>query len=116
MSDTKSIIASPIKVMFTRDGVDYFAQRNKPLAKYRFADGSEEYGIHMTGIEPESLQRILTSGFVSKIEMAVDDLAAMQHHHIRAQAPDDRQIMADEGERQAKFGDQLFQKVQHLRL
>ena len=80
MSDTKAIIASPIKVMFTRDGVDYFAQRNKPLAKYRFADGSEEYGIHMTGIEPESLQRILTSGFVSKIEMAVDDLAAMRPH------------------------------------
>lgn len=80
MSEAKSIIASPIKVMFTRDGVNYFAQRNKPLTKHRLADGSEEYGIHMTGIEPESLQRILTSGFVSKIEMAVDDLAAMRPH------------------------------------
>ena len=80
MSETKSIIESPVKFMFTSDGVNYFVQRNKPLSKYRLADGSEEYGFHMTDVEPESFQRILISGFVSKIEMAVDNLVAMRPH------------------------------------
>ena len=78
MSETKSIIASPIKVMFTNDGVNCLAQRNRALTKYRLADGSEAYGTLMNGVEPAFLQRLLISGFVSKIEMAVDNLVAMR--------------------------------------
>ena len=78
MSETKSIISSPIKVMFTNDGVNCLAQRNRALTKYRLADGSEAYGTLMNGVEPAFLQRLLISGFVSKIEMAVDNLVAMR--------------------------------------
>ena len=76
----QKIINSPIKVIFTEDGVNYFVQRNKQLAKYRLSDGSEEYGVQMAGVEPESLQRMLILGFVSKIEVAVTDLVDMRPH------------------------------------
>ncbi len=59
-----------VRIILSEAGVDFFMKNNKPLRRFKMADGRESYGISMRSISPASLQHMLLIGYISKIEMS----------------------------------------------
>jgi len=66
----------PVRLVFTEEGVAYFMQRQRHLQRFRLSDTRDEYGIELSDFSPPTLQKLLRSGYVSKIEVPVANVTA----------------------------------------
>ncbi len=66
----KNIMSLPLKIILTQEGSSFFLKRNKKLLKFKLADNIEEYGVSIERFNPASIQSLLLTGYISKIEVS----------------------------------------------
>jgi hypothetical protein len=69
-SGKKSSIDLTPHVILTNDGVGFFMDKGYKLSRISMADGSEQYGIKMAKVSPNSFQHMLRIGYLSQLEIA----------------------------------------------
>ena len=69
-NEKKTIINLPLKIILTQEGSTFFIKQNKKLLRFRLANNIDEYGISVTEFRPQSIQRLMLIGYISKIEIA----------------------------------------------
>lgn len=69
-SEKKKILELPLKLILTQEGSTFFIKRKKKLLKFKLAGNVEEYGISLEKFIPETIQRLLLSDYISKIEIS----------------------------------------------
>ncbi len=69
-SGKKSSIDLTPHVILTNDGVGFFMDKGHKLSRISMADGSEQYGIKMAKVSPNSFQHMLRIGYLSQLEIA----------------------------------------------
>ena len=72
-NEKKTIISLPLKIILTQEGSSFFIRQNKKLLRFKLANNVEERGISVTEFKPQSIQRLLLIGYISKIEVAKPD-------------------------------------------
>ena len=70
VSGKKSTIDLTPHVILTNDGVGFFMDKGYKLSRISMADGSEQYGIKMAKVSPNSFQHMLRIGYLSQLEIA----------------------------------------------
>ncbi|MEL3913114.1 hypothetical protein [Treponema pedis] len=68
--EKKRILELPLKLILTQEGSTFFIKRNKKLLKFKLAGNVEEYGISLEKFIPETIQRLLLTDYISKIEIS----------------------------------------------
>ncbi len=68
--EKKRVLELPLKLILTQEGSSFFIRRNKKLLKFKLADNVEEYGISLDKFQPDTIQRLLFSDYISKIEIS----------------------------------------------
>lgn len=66
----------PTRLILTESGSSYFLSRNQRLQRFRLHDGREDYGLQLSDYTPSSLQKLIASGMVRKLEFPVVDSVA----------------------------------------
>jgi hypothetical protein len=66
----KISIDLPLKISLTEEGVRFFMKHKKRFHSLRMADGTLEYGIPVGHVSPLNLQKMITAGYVSTVELA----------------------------------------------
>jgi len=69
-SGKKSSIDLTPHVILTNNGVGFFMDKGYKLSRISMADGSEQYGIKMAKVSPNSFQHMLRIGYLSQLEIA----------------------------------------------
>jgi hypothetical protein len=69
-SGKKSSIDLTPHVILTNDGVGFFMDKGYKLSRISMADGSEQYGIKMAKVSPNSFQHMLRIGYLAQLEIA----------------------------------------------
>lgn len=69
-NEKKKILELPLKLILTQEGSTFFIKRKKKLLKFKLAGNVEEYGISLEKFIPETIQRLLLSDYISKIEIS----------------------------------------------
>ncbi len=72
-TDSKTI-AVRTRIALSDDGVEYFRTSGQPAKPFVSADGFEERGLTLSNYDPRSLQKLFLRGFVSHIELKMDNL------------------------------------------
>jgi len=68
-SGKKAVIDLTPQVILTDDGVGFFMDKGYKLSKLTMADGSEQYGVKLAKISPNSFQHMLRIGYLSRLEI-----------------------------------------------
>lgn len=74
----KPVLTLPLKVILTQEGASYFIQQKKKLLRFKLADNVEEYGISMKSFTPDSLQRLISIDYVSKLEISLPEFVSLR--------------------------------------
>lgn len=72
----KKIIELPVKLILTQEGTTFFMQRKKKPLKFKLAGNIEEYGISLEKFSPETLQRLLLTDYISKVEISESEFVS----------------------------------------
>ena len=65
----KSTIDLTPQMILTEEGVSFFMGKGYKLTKLSMADGSEQYGVKLAKISPNSFQHMIRIGYLSKLEL-----------------------------------------------
>jgi len=68
-SGRKPIIDLTPQIILTDDGVGFFMDKGYKLSKLTMADGSEQYGVKLAKVSPNSFQHMLRIGYLSRLEI-----------------------------------------------
>ncbi|MDR2471092.1 MAG: hypothetical protein LBD09_03155 [Treponema sp.] len=66
----KSFIELPLKFVFTEEGSSSLMNQNVRINRLKMGDQTEDYGVFVDKISPVFLQRMITAGYISKIEVS----------------------------------------------
>lgn len=69
----------PTRLILTDEGSSYFIAQNQRLQRFRLHDGREDFGLQLSDYTPSSLQKMIASGMVRKLEFPVVDSIARRH-------------------------------------
>lgn len=81
-NDTRKQIDIPVRLILSETGVAYFVNQGRKLSRFRLLDDKEEYGIRLVDFAPQTVQKMMLLGYVSKIETATADIAGSRHDLI----------------------------------
>ncbi len=69
----------PTRLILTDDGVGYFFARKQRLQRFRLHDGREDFGLQLSDYTPSTLQKLIASGLVRKLEFPIVDAVVRRH-------------------------------------
>ena len=78
--ENADIIAGPLSIGLSPDGVENFLQKGQKVRKIRFFDGGEEFGLELPSITARSLQKMAMTGMVTRVERSVSDFSKQRKH------------------------------------
>ena len=70
----RGLLAIPVRLVFTEQGVTYFIRSNRRLTRFTTSDDREEYGIRLVDFSPATVQKLMRLGFVRSMDMPVNDI------------------------------------------
>lgn len=76
MATKKKLLELPLKVVLTQEGSSFFIRKGTKLMRFRLAGDVEEYGIYLDKVQPATIQRLLLSGYVSKLEISKSEFVS----------------------------------------
>ncbi len=77
-SGKKSVIELTPHVILTDDGVGFFMDKGYKLSKLTMADGSEQYGVKLAKVSPNSFQHMLRIGYLSRLEIVRPEFTSVR--------------------------------------
>ena len=77
-SGKKSVIELTPHVILTNNGVSFFMDKGYKLSKISMADGSEQYGVKLAKVSPNSFQHMLRIGYLSRLEIARPEFTSVR--------------------------------------
>jgi len=77
-SGKKAVIDLPPHVILTDDGVGFFMDKGYKLSKLTMADGSEQYGVKLAKVSPNSFQHMLRIGYISRLEIVRPEFTSVR--------------------------------------
>ncbi len=75
-AEKKFMLDLPLKVILTEEGASYFIGHKKKLLRFKLADNVEEYGISLSHFSPTSLQNMILTDYISKIEISMPEFVS----------------------------------------
>lgn len=75
-AEKKFMLDLPLKVILTEEGASYFIGHKKKLLRFKLADNVEEYGISLSHFSPSSLQNMILTDYISKIEISMPEFVS----------------------------------------
>lgn len=77
-SGRKPLIDLSPHVVLTQSGVGFFMDKGYKLSKITMADGSEQYGVKLAKVSPNSFQHMLRIGYLSRLEVARPEFTSVR--------------------------------------
>ncbi len=77
-SGKKTVIELTPHVILTNNGVGFFMDKGYKLSKITMADGSEQYGVKLAKVSPNSFQHMLRIGYLSRLEIARPEFTSVR--------------------------------------
>jgi len=65
-------------VILTDDGVGFFMDKGYQLSKLTMADGTEQYGVKLAKVSPNSFQHMLRIGYLSRLEIVRPEFTSVR--------------------------------------
>ncbi len=72
----EELFHEPTRLVLTENGTTYFLSKKRKLQRFRLLDQREEYGLQISDYAPKSLQKLVASGMVRKLQFPVVDAVA----------------------------------------
>lgn len=72
----KKFLELPLKLVLTQEGSSFFIRKGTRLIRFKLAGDVEEYGIFLDKFHPTTIQQLLLSGFVSKLELSKSEFVS----------------------------------------
>ena len=66
----------PLRISLTEEGINFFMRNKKKINRFRLADGSESYGIHLKSFSLPSLQQMMHLNYITRFEIAETEFMA----------------------------------------
>lgn len=76
MAGKKKLLEVPLKLVLTQEGSSFFIRKGTKLIRFKLAGDVEEYGIFLDKVQPTTIQRLLLSGYVSKLEISKSEFVS----------------------------------------
>ena len=76
VAGTEELFHEPTRLVLTENGTTYFLSRKRKLQRFRLLDQREEYGLQISDYAPKSLQKLVASGMIRKLQFPVVDAVA----------------------------------------
>ena len=70
----EKLIATPIRLIFSADGINYFMRKNQKLNRFKLSNDTEELGIELVKFSPPTVQKMLLLGYLSVVDMTIEDV------------------------------------------
>jgi len=77
-SGRKPVIDLTPQVILTDDGVGFFMDKGYKLSKLTMADGTEQYGVKLAKVSPNSFQHMLRIGYLSRLEIVRPEFTSVR--------------------------------------
>jgi len=77
-SGKKPVIDLTPQVILTDDGVSFFMDKGHKLSKLTMADGSEQYGVKLAKITPNSFQHMIRIGYLARLEIVRSEFTSVR--------------------------------------
>ena len=76
VASKEELFHEPTRLVLTENGTTYFLSRQRRLQRFRLLDQREEYGLQISDYAPKSLQKLVASGMIRKLQFPVVDAVA----------------------------------------
>jgi hypothetical protein len=66
----------PLRMSLTEEGINFFMRNKKKINRFRLADGSESFGIHLKSFSLPSLQQMMHLNYITRFEISETEFMA----------------------------------------